>query len=227
MDDIKYVQNRGQQIFLLGLTITIFISVYLFTRPMLFLKTLNIMEIIINFDTQETGRRAVKLDEIPRIETELLKSSNKVDIPTRVPDIFSYDRSIRVKPKQVRLIPSKKPAKVRPKPKPKVVIPSKQVTPPKHSVKLERNLDDAFKKIDFIGRINRQDKWCAMVKFKGFESEYKKRIITIGPGQEIYPESQVYLKEAGQSRTSGDYYLILETTGPGENHISKMYVIEN
>jgi hypothetical protein len=230
MSDIQIIQNRGQQFFLLSLSIVILISVVLFSRPILFLRTLSLMEIILYFDTVVSENRAVKFDTMPRIETELLKSSVRFDLPTRVPDIFKYDRSVSARPKTVRLVP-RPPRPVKPV-QPVVKAPEKPASPSKNPAfqaeyRLEKLIDEAYKKIEFIGRINRSNQWCAMVKFKAFDSDIKKRIITVAPGQEIFPDSKVFLKEAGQSKTTGDYYIVLETTGPGNKRISRFFATEN
>lgn len=218
----EIIENRGQQIFLLAWVAVILGATLFFRDPVIYLQAFDVFGEL--FLLGSSAREKTKIDPagLPDLRLGLLAARDRLDIPGSVQDIFTYDRST-----QRQKIPVQPVKREVPKPTKRVETRPRTVTPKASSADERRRkcietMDTAWGHLSLVGTMVKNGRTCAMLKFRGVTGVMAERIVTMEPGDEVWPETGVFLKETGLLPASQVIFVVLMAMD-GAAEITKVY----
>lgn len=218
----EIVENRGQQVFLLAWMVIIFGATLFFRDPVIYLQAFDVFGEIFFLGSASREKGKIDPSKLPELRTGLLAARDRLDIPGLVQDIFAYDRSVARSKPLVRQVMSETPnLRKRVETSSRAAVPKVNAAEERRRKAIE-NMDGAYGHLTLVGTIDRNGKNCVMVKFKGVSGVMAERIITMEPGDEVWPETGVFLKETGLLPASRVIFAILSTKD-GDTEITKVY----
>lgn len=218
----EIVENRGQQIFLLA-WMSVILAASLFLRdPVIYLQAFDVFGELLLLGNSPREKGKIDPAGLPDLEIGLLAARDRLDIPGMVQDIFIYDRSVKkIRPvaRPVEPVVPTPPRRI--EPKPGIDAPRTNPAVERRRRCLER-LDDAWGRLIPVGTIERNGRLCGMFKFQGATGVMAERIITMEPGDEVWPDSGVTLSETGLMPASRVIFVVLSTRD-GDEEFTKVY----